>query len=74
MAKDEGKMVRVHPLTNSRLGELEAALESDIGVTASYGDIVGALVHATTAPALAILLPVYKRYTARLSAGSEKES
>jgi hypothetical protein len=66
MAKDEDKMVRVHPLTSSRLGELETALESEIGVTASYAEIVGALVHATTVPALAVLLPVYKRYTAWL--------
>lgn len=66
MAKDEDKTGRVHPLTNSRIGELKAALESEIGVTAAHAEIVGALVYATTVPALAVLLPVYKRYTAGL--------
>ena len=63
MAKEEAKMVRVHPLTKQRIGELQYALERDIGVTASQEEIIGALIYAASAPALAILLPVYKRYT-----------
>lgn len=58
------KNVRLHPAIRERLGELQAALESEVGVTATQEEIVGALIYATTAPQLAGMLPVYKRYAA----------
>jgi hypothetical protein len=58
------KNVRLHPALRERLGELQVALENEAGVTATQEEIVGALIYATTAPQLAGMLPVYKRYAA----------
>jgi len=65
MAKVETKSAQLHPLTKQRLAELRTALQSDEGITANEGDIIGALVHGNTVAQLVALLPVYKRYTSR---------
>lgn len=65
MAKAEPKSAQLHPLTKERLAELKTALQSDEGITATEGDIIGALVHGNTVAQLVALLPVYKRYTSK---------
>jgi tRNA pseudouridine-54 N-methylase len=58
------KNVRLHPLIRERLGELQKALDREVGVTATQEEIIGALVYANTVAQLAGILPVYKRYAA----------
>ncbi len=58
------KNVRLHPAIRERLGELQTALETEAGVTATQEEIIGALVYANTVAQLAGILPVYKRYAA----------
>jgi hypothetical protein len=65
MAEVETKSAQLHPLTKERLSELRTALKSDEGITATEGDIIGALVHGNTVAQLVALLPVYKRYTSK---------
>jgi hypothetical protein len=59
------KMARVHPQTKERINALKVALEGDEGITASEDDIIGALAYGNTVAQLVVMIPVYKRYTAR---------
>ena len=63
--------VRLHPLVRERLNELQTALETDAGHTATHEEIVAALVQWITLPQLIGMLPAFKKLAARMHDGPE---
>lgn len=63
-------LVRLNRLEKERLDSFPDALQRDFGIATRQGEIVSALVYATSIGQVAGILSVYNRYTAARKAGN----